>query len=368
VLRTDLSFAVSAWARLDGTSGNLAVVSQDGTRNSGFALRYETDLARWGFAMYSADNDTEVTHRAVSIAPPRLHVWTHLLGVYDQAAGQLRLYVDGVLQTTAAHTNAWRAAGGLQIGRAKWHGTAVDFWPGDIDDVQVFQGVPPAEKIAELGRPPAALMGHWRFDETSGTVAADSSGAGRSATVAAGCTWTPGWFDGSLAADGACNAATSTPVIRTDQSFTVSAWLRFTGATENTLYTAVSQDGAVNSGFLLQYMTFENVWGFTMPTLDTTAETYLTVRSPQPVALDVWTHVAGVYDATTGQMRLYIDGVLAAIGIFTGTPWHASGALQMGRAKWHGFPTDWWRGGIDDVRVFQGALNDDEIFQLTIGE
>ncbi|HET6215162.1 MAG TPA: LamG-like jellyroll fold domain-containing protein [Micromonosporaceae bacterium] len=366
VLRTDMSLTVSAWVRLTGTYAHFTAVSQDGVRQSGFRLKYEGDIDRWGFEMVSTDDDAEVVHRAVSLGPPRYNVWTHLLGVYDKVAGQLSLYVDGVLQNTAAHTNPWHATGALQIGRAKWRGFLTEYWPGDIDDVQTFQGVLPADAIAALAHPPAAKMGHWRLDETSGTVAADSSGAGRTATVAAGCGWTPGWFDGSLAADGACNAATTAAVLRTDQSFTVAAWLRFTGATEFTLYTAVSQDGDVNSGFLLQYMTGENVWGFSMPTTDSTSETYVTARSPQPVVLDTWTHVAGVYDAAAGQMKLYVDGLLVTIVAHTGA-WHASGALQIGRAKWHGFLGDWWRGGIDDVQVFQGALTDDEVYQLTVG-
>ncbi|HZM76245.1 MAG TPA: LamG-like jellyroll fold domain-containing protein [Candidatus Limnocylindrales bacterium] len=365
VLRTDMSFAVSAWVRLTSTFAHYAVVTQDGTRNSGFLLRYEGDIDRWGFGMYTTDSDTEVLHRAVSTAPPRYHVWTHLLGVYDHTAGQLRLYVDGVLVGTAAHTAPWNATGGLQIGRSKWRGFVSDWWQGGIDDVRAYQSVPPAETIAELAHPPAVLVGHWRLDETTGTVAADSSGAGRTATLSAGCSWTPGWFGGSLSADGACDAAVGNPVVRTDQSFTVSAWLRFTGATEFTLYTAVSQDGTANSGFLLQYMTGENVWGFSMPTVDSTSDTYVTARSASPVALDVWTHVAGVYDATTGLLKIYVDGLLSGIVAHSNT-WHAAGSLEIGRAKWHGFLGDWWRGGIDDVRVFQGALTDDEVYLLTV--
>jgi hypothetical protein len=366
VLRTDASFSVAAWVRLDGTFAHFTAVSQEGTRQSGFHLGYAGDVDRWSFGMVTTDNDTEVEHRAVSTSQPRFHVWTHLLGIYDKTTGQLKLYVDGVLQSTVAHAAAWHAGGGLRIGRGKWRGFLTNWWSGAIDDVRTYQGVVPPDTIAEMSRPAPVLLGHWLLDETGGTVAADASGAGRTATVAAGCTWTPGWFEGSLSGAGACNAATGVPVVRTDQSFTVGAWLRFSGATDFTLYTAVSQDGTANSGFLLQYMTGENQWGFSMPTLDGGGETYVTARSPQPVALDVWTHVAGVYDASAGQLRLYVDGLLVSVAGHA-NPWHAGGSLQIGRAKWHGFVGDWWRGGIDDVRVFQGALTDDEVYELTLG-
>ena len=368
VLRTDLSFTVAAWVRLSGSSaGNYTAVSQDGTRNSGFMLRYDAAVARWAFEMYTTDTDTEVLHRAASTAPPRYNVWTHLVGVYDKTAGQLSLYVDGVLQTSAAHTGAWNATGGVQLGRGKWHGLLADRWPGDLDDVRLFQGVLPAETIADLANPPATLVGHWKLDETSGTVAADASGGNRPATLSGGTTWEPGWDDGALTVNGTTGSAgTAAPVLRTDQSFTVSAWVRFTGATEWRNYTAVAQDGARNSGFLLQYATGSDRWCFAMPVADDgSGDGYVTAMSTVAPAPDTWTHLAGVYDASAGQLRLYVDGVLVAL---TAKPasWHAAGGLQIGRAKWAGYIGDWWAGGVDDVRAYQGALGDEQIQQLAL--
>lgn len=359
-IRTNASFTVAAWVKLDHGSGSFTAVSQDGTRQSGYYLRYDNTIDRWVFGMASTDTDTEVLRQAVSLAAPRYQVWTHLAGVYDSAGGQLSLYVDGQLQGTSLHSSIWTAGGGLQIGRGLYRGAQVGWWPGDLDDVRVYQTVLPTSAIANLAAATATAAGYWKLDETSGTVAADSSGSGRPLT-ASGCTWGTGWVGGSLVANGACTAASAGPVVRTDQSFTVAAWVSYSGGSTNA--TILSQDGVTNSGFYLQYLAAENHWAFTLPNSDSSFETLVTARSSQPASANVWTHVAGVYDASAQQLRLYVDGVLVAIASHSGA-WHADGPMRIGRGKWHGGNTDWWRGDVDDARAFQGALTDDQIFQL----
>ena len=368
VLRTDASFTVAAWVRFNGATEwrNYTAVSQDGTVNSGFLLGYLSGQDRWGMSMPSVDGSTETYVSATSTTPPALNAWTHLVGVYDRTAGQLRLYVDGVKVATVAKPATWNAGGALQIGRGKWHGWIGDWWRGDVDDVRVHQGVLPDEAIAGLAHPPAQLVGHWKLDETTGTTAVDSSGAGRNATLSGGAAWGDGWFDGGLGLDGASGqAGTAGPVLRTDQAFTVAAWVSFRGASQPTNYTAVSQDGTGASAFKLGYRYFNGTWAMMMPTADDANTTDVTAVSPLPPALSTWTHLTGVYDPGAGQLRLYVDGVLMALTTFSGG-WQGSGGLQIGRARWGGWLVDFWPGAVDDVRVYQGALTDDEIFQLTV--
>ena len=64
--------------------------------------------------------------------------------------------------------------------------------------------------------------GWWRLNETAGTAAADSSGAGQTGFLGAGVTWSGGAakFTGSGGP-----IATAGPVLNTAQSYTVSAWV-----------------------------------------------------------------------------------------------------------------------------------------------
>lgn len=368
VLRTDVSFTVAAWVRLDGSTpfGVDAAVSQDGTVNSGFQLGYLPSRDRWVMSVPSADTTAATDVQAVATAPPATHTWSHLVGVYDKTAAQIRLYVDGVKVATVARSGPWNAGGALQIGRGKTHSVIGNWWNGAVDDVGVYQGVLPDEAISGLAHPPAALIGQWRLDETSGTTAADSSGADHPATITGGTSWGDGWVDGGLTLDGTSGSGnTASPVLRTDQAFTVTAWVSFRGpGAQPTNYTAVSQDGTGASGFKLGYQYGPNSWAVMMPASDSGDAADVVAASPLPPALNTWTHLAAVYDPDAQQLRLYVDGVLMALTTYSGG-WQANGPLRIGRARWGGFLVDWWNGSIDDVRVYQGALTDDEIFQLT---
>jgi len=77
-----------------------------------------------------------------------------------------------------------------------------------------------------------------------------------------------------------------------------------------------------------------------------------------------WHHVAGIFDGK--QMRLYIDGKkvseLAAPGkLAPGKPTIGSIGAYNGRHE----P---FNGGIDDMRVYTGALTDEQVAQLVAGQ
>ena len=48
----------------------------------------------------------------------------------------------------------------------------------------------------------SGLVGYWKFDEGSGTTAADLSGSGNNGTLVNGPSWTQGQVNGALSFDG----------------------------------------------------------------------------------------------------------------------------------------------------------------------
>ncbi|NBE82077.1 LamG-like jellyroll fold domain-containing protein [Micromonospora rubida] len=144
------SYSVSAWARLTDNSVNRTVVSKDGTRTSGFFLNYVAADDRWAFSRVSADSDSATPTRAISNTAPVLGRWTHLTGVYDTASGRMKLYIDGVLQSTTATVGGWNATGGYVVGRAKWAGAASNVWHGGIDDVRIHGKALTDAQVADL--------------------------------------------------------------------------------------------------------------------------------------------------------------------------------------------------------------------------
>ncbi|GAB3892655.1 hypothetical protein GCM10029964_067810 [Kibdelosporangium lantanae] len=289
VVDTTRSFSVSAWVKLDRTSGYQTVVSVDGDQVSNFFLQFRDDSRRFAFTRLSADSPTDGTYASANFDPVA-NQWYLLTGVYDGTT--LTLYVDGTKQQTVAAPPAWPAAGHLVIGRGKYAGNPVDFVDGSIDDVRVTPGALAATDVDRL-----ATAGHWRLDEGTGTTTADDSPDARSATLVQGATWTDGvvgthgvMFNG---VDGAVDVPNQ--VIDTGQSFTVAAWVKPTAATG--FRTAVSVDGTNISGFFLQ-KTADGRFAFTRRATDGDTAGSSAV-STAPVVADQWQHIAGVYGGGT---------------------------------------------------------------------
>lgn len=201
--------------------------------------------------------------------------------------------------------------------------------------------------------------GRWAFDEGSGGTAADSVG-GRTATWQGGNGWSPGVTGAAGQFDGTRYASTAGPVIRTDQSFTVSAWAYLTSRTDSAV---LGQDGVSGSGFYLEFIgSGSGRWSFSALTGDSTTGSAWRALGPLNPPTGAWTHLTGVYDAPAHQLRLYVDGVL--VGVSTATLWNAAGAFTVGAAKFGGQRAGWFRGSIDDVRAYQVALSDTDVREL----
>ncbi|MFJ8577241.1 LamG-like jellyroll fold domain-containing protein [Micromonospora sp. NPDC093277] len=208
----------------------------------------------------------------------------------------------------------------------------------------------------------------YDLDAGSGTTVADSSGSGRTGTMASGVTWGQGNDPDNPADKAALFTGTSGQQITVagtalsnTSSYTVSAWVRLTDKSVNR--TAVSKNGSYTSGFFLNYVQATDRWAFSR--MDTDSSTSLPIRASSNTSpvLGRWTHLAGVYDTATGKMTLYVDGVPQSTTAATGG-WNATGPYVIGRAQWNATFTNTWHGGIDDVRIYGKALTADQVATL----
>ncbi|WP_328671777.1 ricin-type beta-trefoil lectin domain protein [Streptomyces sp. NBC_00322] len=153
---TSGSFTVSAWVKLGSATGNSTFVSQsDGAGNAnGFQLYYSSGAKVWAFGRHHDDTASPAFSAAYG-APAVVGKWTHLVGVYDAAADQLLLYVDGKLSATKAYAGTtWNADGGVQIGRRLYQSAYGEYANGSVSDVRVFPTALPAANAAATGSLP----------------------------------------------------------------------------------------------------------------------------------------------------------------------------------------------------------------------
>nr|BFE50326.1 hypothetical protein GCM10017745_37530 [Saccharothrix mutabilis subsp. capreolus] len=367
VLRTDQSFAVAAWVRQDRTGPDgraYTVLSQDASPRSGFALnqRQLNGVGRWELlATASQDTPGTPSAQAFSSMPSKLNTWTHLAGVFDRPAKQIRLYVDGVLAATAPWNSHTASSGSLVVGNVRWNGSLNGFWAGGVDEVRAYSRVIDEAEIRGIIAADAVATGSWKLDGN----AADDSGRGRDGTVGGAPSWVPGHSttpnadDLAAGLDGLDDRISAPNAVDTTRSYAVSAWLNPKAAA--VAQTAVSQDGASagtpteRSGFAL-HATANSQWAFTGVTA-TGAPVSVTGGGVQP---GVWTHLAGVHDVQRKEISLYVNGVLVGTKPLD-APLASGGQLQIGRGQAAGKPAEFFRGAIDDVRTYQRTLFEEEI-------
>ncbi len=373
---TSKPFTVSAWVNLKDTSDTHPVLTQDGTNGGvGFWLGYDHGLNAWDF---TTDNgDTAIPLSSSSASSPagsvQTGVWTHLVAAYDGT--RVNLYVDGNWQSRAENwPTGFDTTGPVQIGGAP-NGQS---FSGNIQNVAIYNRSLSWNEIIGLydgavsaGPGLNGLAGSWPLTSEYTSWARDTSASDDQHAYDAG----PGtnehilWsaeHGGSAAFDGADTALEAHNTLDTGsgQSFTVTAWAKLasTGGTADIL----SQSATQSSGFDLRYDSADNAWAFSRATQDVANPTVVSAHASSPPALGVWTHLAGVYDATTNTLTLYVNGSLAGTATDT-TPIASTGSLVIGRGQNNAAPAYWFAGKISGVQAYYRALSATEIGTIYSG-
>jgi hypothetical protein len=232
-----------------------------------------------------------------------------------------------------------------------------------------YPGAAPSGTTAAFGSPLSlgtvtdTAVHAWPLNDGTGTTAADSAGS-LNATLNGAAAWAHDASTGAnrgtiLNLNGTTGyAATSGPALNTSQSFTVSAWvyLNALSTTANSTFVSQSDAGEVAAnGFQLYYSSGAQVWAFDRHNDDTTSTSFTAAYGQKAIA-GQWTHLVGVYDATTGLMSLYVNGHLSATKTYAGTVWNASGPVEIGRRLYEGSYGEYANAEISDVRLYSTAL------------
>ncbi|WP_433229386.1 LamG domain-containing protein [Actinomadura formosensis] len=381
LIDTSKSFAVSAWVRLDDPDGRTrTMLSQDGTSKSGFYFKYDGAYRKWALSKVKSDSAETGTYQSFSASMAELNTWTHLVGVYDDTTRRLQIYVNGQPGTPSPEvTSVWNATGGFQVGRSLWLGNPADHWPGQIDDVRVYDRIVGQQEAEEMVTQHPVLKARWKLNENG-----SGEPAGAPALVlqnGAAIDPTAGFREwaspAGLKLDPAQKqfAETTEPVVDTDESFTITGWVRNGGRPQQPA-TVFSQPGAATNAFALRYVPGEDPaeqggWQVVMHNSDDAAAPALTASHSGFVPWD-WSHVAVVYDALRDRVSLYVDGQLeeTADGVsqqdqILGFNAAGNGGLQVGRNKFGATDgTEFWTDALDDIWAYQGALTTEQIQSL----
>jgi hypothetical protein len=223
------------------------------------------------------------------------------------------------------------------------------------------------------------LLAYWKLDEGQGRTAADSSGAGHNGVISGTVFWSAG-FDAAKFADPFSLNLNGTDAYVTvarapdlePAIITVSLWVKRAASSPMgewivakswqrkaapTLASYALSFGAPGPDGVISFITGH-------------AGAVDTLPANKPLPDQTWVHVVAIYDPTGAppQKRLYMDGEMVAsragtvpLAYDTSSP---GGDLLIGQnnAMWQ-----YWKGYVDDVRLYGRALDPTEIATLAAG-
>ncbi|MDH4240213.1 MAG: hypothetical protein OEW48_11680 [Phycisphaerae bacterium] len=264
--------------------------------------------------------------------------------------------------------------------------------------------------------PPPQMVAYWKFDDGQGTTANDS--AGRNNGTVHGAEWTAGRFNNALSFDGVDDyvEVPDDPSLRfmRSSSFTISAWVMPVLETENGYIICKMRSGGRRSDSEIRSLgtsseskprvhtitPLDQIGDFEVWRSGTSSET--TSRTPQrgvsvfgylatwnskisgfsfgvesswkgyvlvqtgrnSAPFGSWYHVVGVYDDK--DVRIYLNGELRGRRTFdleTGSTTPDKN-LVIGAKSYDSTINAFFGGKIDEVRIYDGALSDAEIWAL----
>lgn len=211
--------------------------------------------------------------------------------------------------------------------------------------------------------PPPELVAYWKFDEYSGTTANDS--ASKNNGTIHGAEWTTGLFGSALSFDGKDDYVEvpddSTLRFMQSSSFTISFWAmpvsqghivcKMRGARQRNVF-----------GYQTAWSPKNSTFGFAVESSWKGAVSATTGLNSAPAGS--WYHVAAMY--ADKDIKIYLNGELRdnkTFDLSTGSTTPDKN-LVIGARSYDSTITRFFGGKIDDVRIYDGALSDAEIWAL----
>lgn len=216
----------------------------------------------------------------------------------------------------------------------------------------IANSIPAGNQLAQVAAPTSGLVGHWKFNETSGTTAADSSGNGNTGTVS-GATWTTGKVNNGLQFNG------TSATVRANHSSSI-------GLTGNmTLSTWIKRSALSGTQILITKGDCVNNWLYQLFLNDANRLQFYTDGggnsiSSGSVTDTAWHHVAATKNGTA--INFYIDGASAGSATHGASAVISNGdILSFGSC---GGIAEYFSGALDEVRIYNRALSSSEISDI----
>jgi hypothetical protein len=202
----------------------------------------------------------------------------------------------------------------------------------------------------------SSLIGWWKLDETSGTIARDSSRNANHGTLMGDPEWVAGKIGGALACDGSGDYVdVPTAASLRPPSVTLATWVWFNTTSGRQDFLSKSDDYALSM----------NEWGSDnkVRAIVTSGGGWSVVAGATALSPNQWYHLALTFDDASRMLRIYLDGVQdGELSVPNGLEHRIGGGLTIGT-----YQTRYLNGMIDDVRIYDKALSQQELALVMTG-
>ncbi len=324
-----------------------------------------------GWSLYLYPNDITFFNGSSDIMTGpviSVGIWYHV--VLTRTGNSWVMYLNGI--PVATGTGSTTASGNpLRIsGRT---GGAGNF-NGLIEEVRIYNYARTPDEIAldyNAGFAAKAggtwdfdygQVGYWGMDEGGGQYAFDGSGNSNNGTLGANVnpgtddpSWTTGKVGSALSFDGDdyVRVETSASLESAYYEVTMEAWIKPNDVT-NEQYILSKSDGYAGCQW---YLRIGGGVAMTVVVYDNTSAGYAFSKTGS-LSVGVWQHVVGIFSASQGKFKIYINGV--EYSSTTAAP-NAGGLadryLNIGRQG----SGSYFNGLIDEVRIYSRALTAEEV-------
>ena len=331
------SYTKEAWIYVNTIGGSQNIISSNGA---------PFWLASGILSAGHGGNYTSVTD-AVSFTANK---WTHVAVTYDAGTTTMKLYKDGIVVSTNAAVAANYANETVNLASHNAGGSLIN---GSMDEVRIWTvALTQAQLKQNMYKGPAVnasgLVAYYKCNDGAGTTLINATG-GTNGTLQNSPPWVASPIVGTgngLNFDGSDDHIVIPHVVSSD--FTVEYWMKTTmiGASGGgQWYFGSGLVDAEVGGSTYDWGTtlLDNKVAFGVGLPD------ITIQSATAVNTGSWFHVAASWKQSTGEMKLYINGIQEATSSGSTNLRTAPTRIVMGLKQTNDRP---YNGSLDEVRIW----------------
>ena len=200
------------------------------------------------------------------------------------------------------------------------------------------------------------LVAAYNFEEASGATVVDASGNSNHGAISGAARITSGKYGKALSFDGVNDWVTinGSASLGLTTRVTVEAWVYPNNLDSGWWYCVLAKDHSGGASYYLAASSDRNQPEFGVGTEDW--GWYKLYGGPSLLQPNAWVHLAATYDGAI--QRLYVNGSEVSNRSQSGRMMVSDGALRIGGS---GTWSEFFRGRIDEVRIYNRALSASEI-------